>query len=145
MCFESICIFQKMAAILNFGGHFRTYINYYKFEIFLMPNKTFVDIFFAWNCFMLMFKKVFLNPIAAILELAAISRHCWLKTKNQRWKHTRHYWVHKDRGFSPCCLLLTKKFRGVPIEAEIWDVPLDYKANKKKTIMKPETSFVEMC
>ena len=26
-------------------GHFRSYINYYKPETFLMPNKTFVDIF----------------------------------------------------------------------------------------------------
>ena len=33
-----------MAAILNFGGHFVSYINYYKSETFLMPNKTFVDI-----------------------------------------------------------------------------------------------------
>ena len=34
-----------MAAILNFGGHFGSYIHYYKSETFLMPNKTFVDIF----------------------------------------------------------------------------------------------------
>ena len=34
-----------MAAILNFGGHFGSYINYYKSETFLMPNKSFVDIF----------------------------------------------------------------------------------------------------
>ena len=44
MCFESIYIFLKMAAILNFGGHFVSYINNYKSETFLMPNKTFVDI-----------------------------------------------------------------------------------------------------
>ena len=37
--------FPKMAAILNFGGHFGSYINYYKSETFLMPNKTFVNIF----------------------------------------------------------------------------------------------------
>ena len=36
---------KKMAVILNFGGHFGSYINYYKSETFLMPNKTFVDIF----------------------------------------------------------------------------------------------------
>ena len=42
--FWSICIFLEMAAILNFGGHFVSYINYYKSETFLMPNKTFVDI-----------------------------------------------------------------------------------------------------
>ena len=42
---ESMCIFLEMAAILNFGGHFGSYINYYKSETFLMPNKTFVDIF----------------------------------------------------------------------------------------------------
>ena len=35
----------KMAAILNFGGHFGSYVNYYKSETFLMPNKAFVDIF----------------------------------------------------------------------------------------------------
>ena len=34
-----------MAAILNFGSHFGSYINYYKSETFLSPNKTFVDIF----------------------------------------------------------------------------------------------------
>ena len=36
-----------MAAIFNFWGHFESYINntYYKSETFLMPNKTFVDIF----------------------------------------------------------------------------------------------------
>ena len=36
---------KTMAAILNFGGHFGTYINYDKSETFLMPNKTIVDIF----------------------------------------------------------------------------------------------------
>ena len=36
--------FLEMAVILNFGGHFGSYINYYKSETFLMPNKTFVDI-----------------------------------------------------------------------------------------------------
>ena len=33
-----------MVAILNFGGHFVSYIKYYKSETFLMPNKNFVDI-----------------------------------------------------------------------------------------------------
>ena len=33
-----------MAAMLHFGGHSVSYINYYKSETFLMPNKTFVDI-----------------------------------------------------------------------------------------------------
>ena len=41
---ESRCIFQKMTAILNFGSHFGSYVNYYKSETFLLPNKTFVDI-----------------------------------------------------------------------------------------------------
>ena len=40
-----MCIFLEMAVILNFGGHFGSYINYYKSETFLLPNKTFVDIF----------------------------------------------------------------------------------------------------
>ena len=34
-----------MAAFFNFGGHFGSFVNYYKSETFLMPNKTFVDIF----------------------------------------------------------------------------------------------------
>ena len=34
-----------MAAILNFGGHFGSYINYFKSVTFRMPNKTFVTIF----------------------------------------------------------------------------------------------------
>ena len=29
--------------------------------------------------------------------------------------YNRHYWVHIDKGFPPCCLLLTKKFRGCHI------------------------------
>ena len=40
-----MCIFLEMATILNFGGHFGSYVNYYKSETFLIPNKTFVDIF----------------------------------------------------------------------------------------------------
>ena len=42
-----------------------------------------------------------------------ISRHCYHKTINQRWKHTWHYRVHTDKGFPPCCLLLTKELRVV--------------------------------
>ena len=34
-----------MAAIFNFGGHYKSFISYYKSETFLMPSKTFVDIF----------------------------------------------------------------------------------------------------
>ena len=34
-----------MATILNFVGHFGSYVNYYKSETFLMAYKTFVDIF----------------------------------------------------------------------------------------------------
>ena len=41
----ALCFFQKMFAILNFGGHFGSIINYYKYESFLMPYKTFEDIF----------------------------------------------------------------------------------------------------
>ena len=33
-------------------------------------------------------KKIFLNQIVAILELAA--KYFYLKTNKQRWKHTRH-------------------------------------------------------
>ena len=65
-----------MAAILNFGGHYGSYINYYQSETFLMPSKTFCR-YFHWfiarNCFMSMLRKIFLNQIAAISELAAIA------------------------------------------------------------------------
>ena len=64
-----------MAVILNFGGHFGSYINYYKSETFLMPNKTFVDIFIGVlqkNVLCRWLKRFLLTPIAAILELAAI-------------------------------------------------------------------------
>ena len=37
--------FLEMAVFFNFGGHFGSYINYYKSESFLVPNKTFVNIF----------------------------------------------------------------------------------------------------
>ena len=43
LCYESICIVLRMAAM--FGSHCRSYINYYKFETFLMSYKTLVDIF----------------------------------------------------------------------------------------------------
>ena len=55
-----------MAAILNFGGHFGSNINNYKSEIFLMLNKTFVDMSMdkiARHCFLYIFKKSFLNKI----------------------------------------------------------------------------------
>ena len=63
-----------MAAILNFGGHFGSYIDYYKFETFLVPNKTFVDIFigFCKKLFNVDVIKIFLNQIAVILELATL-------------------------------------------------------------------------
>ena len=37
--------FPENGRHFEFGGHFGSYINYYKFETFLMPNETFVDIF----------------------------------------------------------------------------------------------------
>ena len=58
-----------MAVILNFRGHFGSYINYYKSE-------TFVDIFIGVLQEIVLcrwYKKTFLNPIAAILKLAAIA------------------------------------------------------------------------
>ena len=59
-----------MAAILICSGHLGSYINYYKSETFLMPYKTFVDIFVGvlQELFDVDVKKIFLNPIAAILE-----------------------------------------------------------------------------
>ena len=64
MCFESIFIFLEMAAILNVGGHFGSYIKYYTSETFLNPNihVTYVDNFIGllqeidlWKCL----KKLF--------------------------------------------------------------------------------------
>ena len=69
-----------------------------------------------------MFKKIFLNQIAAILELANMAT---LKQKYQRWKHTWHYWVQIDKGFPQFCMLVTEKLRGGGhIEAEIWGMLL---------------------
>ena len=65
-----------MAAILNFGGHSGSYINYHKSETFLMPNKTFVDIFLSLLQELILYRclqSFFLNQIAAILELAGIA------------------------------------------------------------------------
>ena len=71
-----MCIFLEMATISNFGGHFGSYINYYKSETFLMPNKTFVDMLMGVLQDIVLcrwLKRIFFNPIAAILELAAIA------------------------------------------------------------------------
>ena len=75
MCFESIRIFLEMAAILNFGGHFGSYINYYKSETFLMLNKAFVgnSISLLQEIVLCRCLKKILNQIAAILELATIA------------------------------------------------------------------------
>ena len=70
-----------MAANLNVGSHFRSYyynylyiyiilhyvIYYYKSETFLMPN------YFQKIIREIVSKKIFLNQIAAVLELAAIT------------------------------------------------------------------------
>ena len=37
--------FARKCRHFEFGGHFGSYIIYYKSGTFLMPNKTFVDIF----------------------------------------------------------------------------------------------------
>ena len=47
MWYSEMGLKSTMAAILNFGGHFGSYINYYKSETFLMSNKTFIDIFIS--------------------------------------------------------------------------------------------------
>ena len=102
---------NEIAAILNVVGHFVSYIIYYKSESFLMPNKTFVDksISLVQD---IVYVDVYIDFSQSNRGHLVISRHCYLKKKNQRWKHTRHYWLHIDKGFPPCCLLLTKKFRG---------------------------------
>ena len=71
-----MCIFQEMTAILNFGGHFGSYINYHISETFLLLNETSVDIFICALQEIVLcrwLKKIFLNPIADILELTAIA------------------------------------------------------------------------
>ena len=35
--------FPRNGRQFEFGGHFGSYINHFKSETFLMPNKTFVD------------------------------------------------------------------------------------------------------
>ena len=68
--------FSRNGCHFSFGGHFGSYIKYYKTETFLMLYKIFVDIFFYWllqKLFYVDVKKDFLNQIAVILELAAIA------------------------------------------------------------------------
>ena len=81
----------------EFGGYFGSYINYYKSETFLMPNKTFVDNFiglFQENI-LCMFKKIFVKYIAAFLELAVIAT---LKGKSEMETYN-HYLVNIYKGF----------------------------------------------
>ena len=83
--------FPRNGRHFEFGGQFGSYIDYYKSEAFLMPDKTFVDDsiwgFFSKKLFYVDVLKLgfFFNQIGAILELAAIVT---LKRKPQRWKHT---------------------------------------------------------
>ena len=49
-------------------------------------------------------------------------------------KYTSILIYHIDKGFPPCCLLLTKQFRGVPIEAEIW-LRVQVKSCRSLTVM----------
>ena len=72
----------------------------------LMPNITFIHIFNGLLQEMVLCKclKRFSNR-----GHLGISPNGYLKMKNQRWKHTRHYWVHIDKGFPPCRMLLPKK------------------------------------
>lgn len=99
--------FSKNGRHFECCGHFGSYINFCKTETILMSNKTIVYNFIgllleiAWcRCFI----KTFLNQIATILELAVIVT---LKRKI-RWKNKWHYWVHIDKSFPQCYLLLTK-------------------------------------
>ena len=91
---------SRIGRHFQFGCNLWSSINYYQSEKILKPYKTFVDILLVY-C-----KKLF----NVDLKKKMFSQSdCYLKTKNQKWKHTRHYWVHVDEGFSPCCPLLTKK------------------------------------
>ena len=77
-----MCIFLEMAVILNFGGHFGSYINYYISETFLLPHKTFIDIFICVTQEIVLcrwLKKISQSNRGHL----GISRHCCLKTKNQ--------------------------------------------------------------
>ena len=105
-------LFHRNSRHFEFSDYFGSYVNYYKSKTFLMPIGLLQE-FVLCRC-----KKIFLNQIVAILELAA--KYFYLKTNKQRWKHTRHSEYIQIKVFNhACCQLLTKKFRGVPIEAEI--------------------------
>ena len=86
-----------MAAILNFGGHFGCYIYFYKSKTFLMPCKTFVDIFIGLLQEIALCRclKDFSQSNRGHLGL---SRHCHLKTR-----------VHIDKGFPTMLPAVNKK------------------------------------
>ena len=44
-CFVSVSIFKESDPRIEFAGHFGYYINYFKFETFIMPNEFFEDNF----------------------------------------------------------------------------------------------------
>ena len=84
--------FLKMTVILNRWQLWVLYQWQKNPEIFLMPYKPFVDIHWFNG------KKLFNVDVAEDFSKSnrchlEISCHCYLKTKNQRWKLTLHYWV----------------------------------------------------
>ena len=80
-----------MAAILNFDGHFRSYNNYDKLQIWNISDDLkhliyTVDISFDY-CKKLFYADDVLNQIAVLLVLVAI----FILKRTPRWKHTWHY------------------------------------------------------
>ena len=90
MYFVSICILLCISVVIfEFAGHFGYCINCndYKSETFMMPYKPFILYggfhgFFARNCFMQMFNKIFLNQIAAILD-SSLTTVCFMTGNNR--------------------------------------------------------------
>ena len=65
--------FPRNGRQFEFGGHFGSYSNHFKSETFLMPNKKNLCRLLQEIILCRCLKKIFLNQIAAILELADIA------------------------------------------------------------------------
>ena len=73
MFWINIIHFLRNGRHSEFCGQFGFYINYYKYETFLIPNKTFVDIYIGLLQEIVLCRCYtdFINQIAAILEYAS--------------------------------------------------------------------------
>ena len=75
--------FPRNGRHFEFWLHFGSYINFYKSETFLLPHKTFIDIFICVTQEIVLcrwLKKISQSNRGHL----GISRHCCHKTKNQR-------------------------------------------------------------